>query len=183
MSSKDKLVYEHEGGVDDAAATDAGPKKALSKEERWKDRAYEFAVLESGLNNETGMTFERGCTDMICVILFFSFLASMFGVSLWCVARGNPKMLLNPFDYQGNVCGMAARNPLNNKDYDLRAYPKLYFTYIDVDYYSGSKLVKTTFDRAVCVKRCPATKKDGIQCSPAMMKDATYKKLCTVSEA
>lgn len=78
---------------------------------------------------------------------------------------------------------MAATNPLNDKQYDLRQYPKLYFTFIDVDYYAGSKLVKSVFDMAVCVKKCPATKADGIQCSPEMMKDVTYKKYCTKPEA
>jgi len=84
---------------------------------------------------------ERGCTDKICVVIFFSFIACMLGVSIFCVSKGNPKMLMNPYDFEGNICGLAGKNPLTTKDYDLRGYPKLYFTYTNVDFFAGSKLI------------------------------------------
>ena len=142
MNKTDLNDYKFEGGdVDAPPDAGAGGKSTQTKEERWKDRAYEFSCEASGLNNETGMAMERGCTDKICVLIFFSFIACMLGVSIFCVSRGNPSMLMNPYDHEGNICGLAGKNVLTNKDYDLRDYPKLYFPYTDVNYYAGSKLV------------------------------------------
>lgn len=74
---------------------------------------------------------------MICVVFFLGFIATMFGVSVWCVANGNPSMLLNPYDFEGNICGLAGQNPLNKKNYDMRNYDYLYLTYVNVDYSAG----------------------------------------------
>ena len=180
MNKTDIPEYEFEGGD---APEDSGATKVQSKEDRWKDRAYAFSVEASGLNNETGMAMERGCTDKICVIIFFSFLATMFGVSIYCVSRGNPSMMINPYDYEGNICGLAGKNPLNQKDYDFREYPKLYFSYTNVNFYSGSAMgiIQTPFQNAVCVKACPktVTKDSTIQCSPAMIAaNPGYKTRC-----
>ena len=135
MNKTDIPDYEFEGGEAPAAINDEGSSKAQSKEDRWKDIAYAFSCEASGLNNETGMAMERGCTDKVCVVIFFSFIACMLGVSIWCVARGNPSMLLNPYDFEGNICGLAGKNALTGKEYDMRGYSKLYFTKTDVNFY------------------------------------------------
>ena len=87
-------------------------------------------------------------------------------------------MLLSPYDYAGNICGMAGTNPRNNQEYDLRAYPKLAFTYMQPDLISGGDMVKNLFDKTVCVKACPKTSSDKLECSPQMLKDAKYKGFC-----
>merc|ERR1712167_492030 len=90
---KENLI--HEGG--DEAAEPTGKK---TKQERYADQAASFSCLASGMNEETGINFDRGCTDLICLVLFLSFIATMFGVSIWCVSQGNPGMLINPYDFE-----------------------------------------------------------------------------------
>lgn len=44
-------------------------------------------------------------------------------------------------------------------------------------------MIKSVFDAAVCVEKCPKTKADGIKCNPQKMAaDAKYKGMCTKVE-
>lgn len=70
-----------EGGDDGAEAS--GPK---SKEEKWAEKSKDFSATECGMNAETGINLERGCTDMLCVVLFLCFIATMLGTAFYGIA-------------------------------------------------------------------------------------------------
>jgi hypothetical protein len=52
------------------------------------------------MNAKTGMNFERGCTDIICVALFLAFIGAMFGTLFWGVVSGDPMSMISPYDYR-----------------------------------------------------------------------------------
>ena len=152
MPNKGKdLIYEHEGGEDDAPEKTGPPSKA----DRYKERSDAFSVTENGMTVETGLNRERGCTDPICVLLFLAFIAAMFGVAIYGYLQGDPKRLVAPYDFTNNICGV---------DEPVKDYPKLYFTKLapgwrDAMGGGSDKIMKSfLYDEAVCVKECPEEK-------------------------
>lgn len=71
------------------------------------------------MNEDTGMNFDRGCTDMVCVIIFLAFLSAMFGTLFWGVVTGDPYKMIQPYDFANNICGIST---------GVENYPNLYFT-------------------------------------------------------
>lgn len=53
----------------------------------------------------TGPIQNRGCTDVLCCILFFICLLGMLGVGIVGYINGDPTILLYPTDSDGNLCG------------------------------------------------------------------------------
>ncbi|XP_013392467.1 choline transporter-like protein 2 isoform X2 [Lingula anatina] len=47
----------------------------------------------------------RGCTDVICCILFIIFFLGMGVVGYWGYKEGDPTVLIYPSDSEGNLCG------------------------------------------------------------------------------
>lgn len=138
----------HEGGEEAQEASGSGGPQ--SKEDRYKERSDNFNVTECGLNATTGLNFDRGCTDMICVIVFLAFIATMFGTAFYGIVKGDPKALIKPYDFTNNICGV---------NDTVKDYGKLYFTKLAPDYKDAvapSRMVRRIFySEAVCVKECP----------------------------
>jgi Plasma-membrane choline transporter len=81
-----------------------------------------------------GPTKNRHCTDVLCFLLLVVSWVAMTAVGYYAVMNGDLRLVLNPLDYDGNVCGtdFAA---------NMTDYPKLLY----VNHQTGG----------VCVKECP----------------------------
>jgi hypothetical protein len=54
---------------------------------------------------ENGPSRDRGCTDIICCILFILFIGGCIWVTSTAFSRGDPWKLAQPFDVDSNPCG------------------------------------------------------------------------------
>jgi len=81
-----------------------------------------------------GPTENRGCTDVFCLLLIIASWAAMTLLGLFAVQHGDYRRILNPIDYNGNMCG------LNNTEHggiDMTDYEYLY----PVNLYGGGKRI------------------------------------------
>lgn len=120
----------------------------------------DFSVLECGMDKETGINHNRGCTDMICVVFFLVFVATMLGSAFYGLVKGEPGAMIAPYDFTNSLCGV------NDTVGD---YPKLYFTTLAPTWSDTSltpsplQIAKRIFyQEAVCVKECPVKKGENI---------------------
>jgi hypothetical protein len=110
------------------------------------------------LNN--GPVKDRGCTDVICCLLFVVFIVSMVGLSGWAMTKGNPMKLLTTFDQDSNACGIDDPKYSAGKD-----YPFLYFPALQEAAAAAAGGKADPFKYPICVKSCP--KETGpISCLP-----------------
>lgn len=83
---------------------------------------------------------ERGCTDILCLIVFIATLVAFgFCVSIG-YSRGDVNRLTAPIDGDNNFCG---------SDSPVKKFQKLYITNL------GQTDIKAIFQSGVCVKSCP----------------------------
>ena len=47
----------------------------------------------------------RGCTDVLCLLLLLAFLGGWGFVGYWAFISGNPEVLIFPSDSRGRICG------------------------------------------------------------------------------
>lgn len=90
-------------------------------------------ITSSELRN--GPLAERGCTDIICCILFVAFIVASTGICIYGFSKGDPNKLITPMDADNKACGYG-----NYKDYNY-----IYF----------AAPSKSYLWRTVCVKKCP----------------------------
>lgn len=92
-----KIFYE--GGDDfKDADVDAPPKsKADRKKEKYGGDMDDFSISKDSKITD-GVVKERGCTDMICLVVFVAFLVGMFSVTSYCFAEGDVAKYLAPVD-------------------------------------------------------------------------------------
>lgn len=83
---------EMEGG--DAAG---GPQ---SRKDFYTSKYPGFKASENGLNLETGINVNRGCTDFLCVVVFLGFIAGMASVSMFGLTHGEPRAMVKPYDFK-----------------------------------------------------------------------------------
>ena len=57
------------------------------------------------LAQEGGPIKNRGCTDVICFLLFFAFLGGWGVVGYYGFKNGDPTRLIYPSDSSGAICG------------------------------------------------------------------------------
>ncbi|XP_071948312.1 choline transporter-like protein 2 [Antedon mediterranea] len=53
-----------------------------------------------------GPIHNRGCTDVICCVIFIAFVIGMFIVGGYAWINGDPRKLVYPTDYKGQICGI-----------------------------------------------------------------------------
>ncbi|XP_070581822.1 choline transporter-like protein 2 isoform X2 [Ptychodera flava] len=70
-----------------------------------------------------GPIANRGCTDIICCILFLLFISGMFVIGYFGWSRGDPNKLIYPTDSRGRICGYddGLENKTNLFFFDLLA--------------------------------------------------------------
>lgn len=59
--------------------------------------------LDPGLEN--GPLNQRGCTDILCCILFIIFTGLTIYITATAFSKGDPWKLAQPYDIDGNPCG------------------------------------------------------------------------------
>ncbi|XP_064616892.1 choline transporter-like protein 2 [Liolophura sinensis] len=90
----------------------------------------------------------RSCTDVICCILFFIFLAGMVACSALGFIHGNPIQLIYPTDSEGNICGTGSK----------KNQPNLFFFDLLKCYQSGPGVaVQGCPTPQICVRECPSS--------------------------
>ena len=101
------------------------------------------------LNN--GPVEDRGCTDILCCLIFVAFIVGMVGTSGYGFMYGDPSLLLTTWDADGNGCGYSSKT---------LDYPYLYFPTIDV---AAAQKASASVDSitdvlkfSTCVKECPS---------------------------
>jgi len=52
-----------------------------------------------------GPTKDRHCTDLLCFLLIIASWVTMTGIGVYAVTNGDIRLILNPLDYDGNICG------------------------------------------------------------------------------
>lgn len=126
-----------------------GVKTATLKPYQLKDKEKYKYEADPSLDN--GPCQERGCTDIICCIIFIAFFIAWIVIFSYGVAKGNPGNLLTPFDENGNGCGYSP---------GFTDYPSIYFYHFGVpdnvtvsaaDALNLTKIYTQTF----CLSRCP----------------------------
>jgi hypothetical protein len=81
-----------------------------------------------------GPTKHRHCTDVLCLLLLVAHWIVLTGIGIYAIVNGDIRLILNPLDFDGNICGtdFAA---------DMTEYPNLLYV--------------NNFGGGVCVKKCP----------------------------
>ena len=151
----------YEGGVDAPPADEKPKSNRQARKEHYKARIDEFKVTDCGLNSNTGMNFNRGCTDFLCAVLFLAFLSVMFASAFYGLIKGEPRTMVAPYDHSEMTCGI---------DDDVKDYGKLYLARLAPTEYDQENIHHPTrvmrrifFEDAVCVKKCPMTKDDTLE--------------------
>lgn len=97
------------------------------------------------------VTEGRGCTDIICLLLFGAFWGGMGFVGYEAITNGSPERILYGLDSYGNYCGSLNVKD-NGMEVDLRKATKLL-------YLNPLELLDTSnyqYASAVCVEECPS---------------------------
>ncbi|KAM9770091.1 choline transporter-like protein 2 isoform 1-T1 [Menidia menidia] len=97
--------------------------------------------------NFKGPIHNRGCTDILCCLLFTVALVGYFGVGILAWSQGDPRKVIYPTDSRGQFCGQAG-TPLAKK-------PLLFYFNI---LKCASPLVLLEFQcptTQLCVEKCP----------------------------
>jgi len=97
---------------------------------------------------QNGPVTKRGCTDVLCALMFISVLVGMVFVAIYGFSNGDPAAIVAPYDQFGNPCGLG----------DQAGFPYLYFR-ID-----QSKNIQA--DHTICVQSCPVDESDTLNCAP-----------------
>ena len=95
----------------------------------------------------------RRCTDILCCIIFLAFLVGMLTAAIYGYVNGDPYKLIAPIDGDGAICGF---------DPGFVEYPKLYIA----DIISAADNPDDVFKYGVCVKKCPDSSTDDVECKP-----------------
>lgn len=97
---------------------------------------YSKEPLEYEQNLKVGPSLKRGCTDVICAIIFIAYIVAMVIFAVIGFSKGNLTNIARPYDSAGNACGQG--NALN--------FPFVYFPNLMLSKNSNS---------TVCVQSCP----------------------------
>jgi choline transporter-like protein 2/4/5 len=107
--------------------------------------------MPAELNN--GTIDKRGCTDILFCLLFIVFIGGCVVVASFGFSRGNPTLVMYPYDEDGRQCGTGS----NTK------YPYLYF----YDVVDDIKDFNTTgLAQGICVSDCPKNNTGKLSCLP-----------------
>lgn len=91
-----------------------------------------------------GPIADRGCTDLICFLLFIASVGLMWGIAIYGYKNGTPSRLTAAYDADGKACGL-----------DLPGYDYIYFPILSPNYYNHT----------VCVNQCPSDYNSTVSCS------------------
>uniref|UniRef100_A0A087Y3R0 Choline transporter-like protein n=1 Tax=Poecilia formosa TaxID=48698 RepID=A0A087Y3R0_POEFO len=116
-------------------------------------RKVSLSVFVSGESRKFDPNFKgpiqdsRGCTDILCCLLFILFLFGYFAVGILAWSQGDPRKVIYPTDSRGQFCGQAG-TALEKKPF------LFYFNILKC----ASPLVLLEFQcptPQICVEKCP----------------------------
>ena len=96
-------------------------------------------------NYEHLPTRKRKCTDIICMIFWVLFWSLLISFSIYGFVKGDLNNIAQPYDSDGLPCGRG----------DAVDYPFLFV---------NDPFSKDYSKNMVCIKTCPRTKQDGVEC-------------------
>ena len=113
--------------------------KRIKHEDQLSPKAVKIVVVEDITkevpenDNDTlprdelknGPINDRGCTDVLCLLLLIFFTAGMVAIGGYGYLYGDYHNLLQTFDFDGNSCGL---NGTETSD-----YPYIYWPMIDLE--------------------------------------------------
>ena len=70
---------------------------------------------------KNGPIADRGCTDILCCLIFMAFIVVLAGIMVYGFSNGNPYNLITTFDYDGMKCGIHS----GYEEYKYVYFPKL----------------------------------------------------------
>lgn len=109
--------------------------------------------MENDLSN--GPINERGCTDILFCLIFLGFIAGMVIVAIFGFTKGNPNLLIYPYDENGRACGL-----------QLNGYPYIYF-YNAVSQIAWGGNTSKILGQSFCVAECPTNWTNrNLNCTP-----------------
>ena len=121
-----------------------GPWEGPTDKDRENDTLPREELKNGPINN-------RGCTDILCLLVFVAFLVGMVGVAGYGYLYGDYQLLLTTFDSDGYGCGW-------NKT--TKDYPFLYFPVVDLAKIQQAEPTVTDMSQllsySTCVKECPS---------------------------
>lgn len=85
---------------------------------------------------------------MICLIIFAAFVGAMCFGTIVANKKGEVEKFMAPYDMNGNFCGVDGK----------KGYPILYVKEFDTSF-------TESFKKGVCVKSCPTSNKDKLECA------------------
>ncbi|XP_071948310.1 choline transporter-like protein 2 isoform X2 [Antedon mediterranea] len=88
----------------------------------------------------------RSCTDVICCLLFLAFIVGMFVVGGYAWMNGDPRKLVYPTDYKGQICGITA---------GVEKKPYLFFFDLLKCSSTLSSFQLTCPTKQICLEKCP----------------------------
>ena len=130
-----------------------------------KDRNYKGEDFNIKTELGAGPFAERRCTDIFCCLIFTVFLGAMGFCSGYGYMYGHPDKLLSPIGGDGNICGVSP---------GFEDYPYLFIADINEALKDSTNLFKF----GACVKSCPKTAQENIQC-----KTTKYVKSCNLDKS
>jgi len=153
MRKVNKILSSIKEDEDDFYMAEGGEESHKDKYAKDKEAAMNDFAAPDGMNRE------RGCTDILCAIVFIAFLGSMAYLTWMGYNAGELPKLLAPINGDFTLCGW--KNETNpEKSYDNMDYPNLLIT----DW--SSPIPSSIFASSVCVKKCPESATDEIEFLP-----------------
>jgi hypothetical protein len=98
---------------------------------------------------QNGPVMNRSCTDPICCLIFVAFILGMTAAAAYGFSKGNPKLLMTPWDADGKGCGYSP---------ETKDYPYLYFPAPNLKINTSSTNpgdYMAIFKYSSCVRECP----------------------------
>lgn len=132
------------------------PSEANSPTTPAKKDVPNFEVSPRDERLENGPIEERGCTDILCCIVFILYWIGLVIVGITALSEGSPRLkyVAALYDSDGYACGISGSRTDSagiSTDYDYTAYPYLYYPR---PYPSG-------IASRVCVSACPSNTTTG----------------------
>mmetsp|Transcript_47922 Transcript_47922/g.111802 ORF Transcript_47922/g.111802 Transcript_47922/m.111802 type:complete len:645 (-) Transcript_47922:113-2047(-) len=144
-------LYLLRAGTDDSAATDGNVDSAIEE----PDELLEEPDMEERRHKRTNPFYaEHSCTDAVFLLAFAGSLGFLLYMSIYAIAHGDTRRLVNGFDANGNQCGI-----------DMPGR--------DFLYWCRSVELPDVIDvtHPVCVERCPDSDLHGSSASASCSSD------------
>ena len=132
-------IYYDDDDRDDHFFPDGGDETATqnSMQAKYADDTANFKVDFDG-----GIKKDRGCTDILCLIIFWAFIGAMGFLTVYGFQNGKINKLTAPIDGAKNFCGFGP----------MEGYPKMMLTN-----FHPAELTDIPYS-GVCIKECPKVK-------------------------